>query len=123
MSTSPTGISNYGTLINTLENGQLSVELDGLLRDLVAALHDAYQDRGGKPVGSIALTLAFRLEGGVIEVVAKPPKAVMPPAPRARTIMWATPDNALSLSDPRQRSMFESHKVLDAKPMAEAKTL
>ncbi len=90
----------FGVFLGDIEDGRLHNDLTDALRDLVAQMHEA-QGRTGKSSGSLAITLAFKLEDGIIEVVADY-KAKAPKLARGRSIFWATPENNLTKRNPAQ---------------------
>lgn len=95
----------FSDLIARLEEGVLNQDLTEQVKTIIAALHDSQQNRGGKPAGSLTLTLSFKLDDGIVEVRSEH-KAKTPKEVRGRSLYWATPDNMLTGRNPRQRDMF-----------------
>lgn len=109
----PNAARSFSTFLPMVENGQLHGDLSEALRDLVAEISDAAAEGGGKAKGEISLTLSFSLDGGMFEVTGK--YAVKKPRQvRGRSIFWATPENWLTQSNPRQRDMFRDVTSGDA---------
>lgn len=103
MSTQPLGA--FGALLLAAEDGKLADELSDRVKELVGTMAEEQRRRGGKPKGSLTLSLGFSLDsGGVMEVVAnvtlKEPKAE-----RSRSIFYALRDNTLSPNNPKQYAM------------------
>jgi predicted extracellular nuclease len=96
----PPTARSFGVFLGEIEDGRLHGDLTDALRDLVASLHEA-QGRAGKSSGSLTINLAFKMDDGIIEVVADY-KAKAPKLARGRTIFWATPDNNLTKRNPAQ---------------------
>jgi hypothetical protein len=95
---------SFGVLLANLEDGQLNQDISDQITDMVARIHDAYRDQGGKPAGKLTLSIGFKLDGGVIEAAATF-KVEMPKEARPKTILWATRGNKLTRSNPRQQEL------------------
>lgn len=118
MSTEPI-IRTFADALSVMEDGQLICDLTAAQQSLIAALHDAALNKGGKPKGSISLKLEYSLEEGMVEIHSDI-KAVEPKTKRARTMMWVTPENNLSRSNPKQRGLFEDVNASDGRPVRTA---
>lgn len=94
----------FSQFLAEIEDGDFQAELTEALREAVAALSDRVKAQGGKPRAKIKIDIALAHESGTIEVKADF-KAELPKPARGRSIFWATPDNALSKSDPRQQRL------------------
>lgn len=101
---SPHDVRNFSTFVASLEDGSLHSELTDALRDLVATLSDEARDRGGKPKGKISLSIELKLDSGVIEANTEF-KVAKPKSVRSKTIFWATPENNLTRSNPKQQEL------------------
>ena len=99
-------IRTFTDAMASMEDGQLIQDLADMQRDILAALHNASLDQGGKPKASLSIKLDYKMDSGVIEIVADV-KSSLPKTKRARTVMWATPENNLCRNNPRQRNLFE----------------
>jgi len=100
--------------LRNAEDGVLVGDLTDAIRNLLANLHQTQLRRGGNPSGSLSITFGLMLgQSGDVEVTAafsdKLPKSTRP-----RTIMYRTPDNALSPNNPRQLSMTLPARPVDA---------
>ena len=114
----PTVPRTFGQFISTLEDGRLDASLSEALRDLVADLHDAALTAGGKAGGKISISIAFNMEGGMVEAACdfsvKAPKLK-----RGRSIFWATPENNLTRRNPAQQDLpFRDVSVPSARGLA-----
>lgn len=107
-------VRSFAAFLGEVENGVLHADLTEALADLVAALNDHRQQRGGKPKGRIAVTFDFKLDGDVVEVGGEI-KLTKPKTERGRSIFWTTPENRLSKLNPRQQDLFV-RPVDDAAP-------
>lgn len=110
-------IRSFAQLLGALEDGQLHTDLTTALTDAVAGIQDALRD-GAKPKAKLVLTLDLRVDKGVIEIDGDY-KVTLPKAERGRSIFWATPENMLSRSNPRQADMFRDVNA----PPAAARTV
>ena len=62
------------------------------------------RDHGGTATAALGVMLNFRLDQDTVEVEANY-KVKLPDQVRHRTILWATPDNKLTRSNPRQQQL------------------
>ena len=100
----PDEARTFSILVASFEDGQLNSDMTQAVQDLVARLHDVARDRGGSPGGTLTLKIGFKLDGGVIET--KTDFSVnMPKEIRPKSVFWATPNNNLTRSNPRQRDL------------------
>lgn len=95
---------SFSILLASFEDGQLNGDLTQAVQDMVARLHDVARDRGGSPAGAITIKLGFKLDGGVIETKSDF-TVTMPKEIRPKSIFWATPQNNLTRSNPKQRDL------------------
>jgi hypothetical protein len=93
---------SFSTLVSDLEDGHLHADLSREVQDIVGELNNAFANVGGKPKASLTLKLDFTLEDGGIITIAADTKKVLPRTVRARTFMYATPENNLTRRNPRQ---------------------
>ncbi|MEC9346089.1 MAG: hypothetical protein VYB54_07670 [Pseudomonadota bacterium] len=101
----PGPIRSFSAALAALEDGDLDADLSEAQRELIAAINDVAIEQGGTAGGKLALTVTYKVEGGVMEVRAAftttPPKK-----PRSKSMLWTTPDNDLTRANPRQPSLF-----------------
>lgn len=99
----PTAARNFAQLISSMEDGRLHGDISDAQRDLIGDLNNiASMNRKAK--GSITITLEYAIEDGVVEVRGDF-KTKAPKLPRGKSIFFATPDNNLTRSDPKQPSL------------------
>lgn len=111
-----TGIlRNFGQFLASLEDGRFNRDVSDAQRELIQALNNL---PGGKGKGTIALTLNFSLDGGVVEVTTDY-KVKAPKLARGRSVFWATPENNLTQRNPAQIEMpFRDVTVPSARGLA-----
>ena len=97
-------IGNVSQLLAVHEAGDANHEASELYQELIARLNNHVQEHGGKPSGSITITLNFKLDSGMMEITANV-AAKMPKRIRSKNVYYCTPDNKLSKRDPRQLEM------------------
>lgn len=97
--------ATFADLLRTLDNGGFLNECGDQVQEIVARLNDLAGDRSSAVKGSLTITIDFKLDKGVFELTPEL-KVKLPKPPRMRSIAWATPDNHLSPTNPRQLSMF-----------------
>lgn len=99
-------LRTFSTFLAAVEDGKLHADLTDVLRDIVAGLNDLRAEHGGgKYTGGMKLDITFTLDNGVMEVNTKIDTKMPKPA-RPKAIMWVTPENMLSASNPKQPSLF-----------------
>lgn len=108
----PNQTLNFSTFVAGHEDGSLNHELSSDIQEIIATLNNFVREHGGSPKASVSISLDFKLEGGVIEVVATK-KVKLPEEPRPRQIYWTTADNKLTPRNPKQPDMFRD---VNAKP-------
>jgi hypothetical protein len=97
---------NFNDFVLALQNGDLHAELTEDLRTLAAALNQHFQDFRGIPKGEITLKFSFKMNKGVVEVLAK--KTMKLPAPPEHgAILYVDANNGFRRDDPRQLGMFK----------------
>jgi hypothetical protein len=106
----------FDALLPRLDDGRFNSSVSDALRDLVAKLHEDAAARDGSSKGELKLTLALKLEDGVITVRAdygvKAPKETF-----AKSVFWATANNELTPENPKQEKFkFGVRQVEDAAP-------
>lgn len=95
---------NLSTLLDTLEDGKLRVDLEKALAEIIVALNQKVTDHGGTATAGLAIALKFKLDHGAVEVDADF-RAKLPEQARHRTILWTTADNKLTKANPRQQQL------------------
>lgn len=91
-------------LLHNLEHGTFLADADEAVREVVAALRRHQENTGRSAKGKLTLTIELVNDGKIIE--AKGSIGVVTPKPiRERSILYATPENGLSLKDPRQQEL------------------
>ena len=114
MADEPTNYGHFPTLLGHFEQGRLADDLRKAVTEVVAALHA--DNAGQAPKGSITMTIALKLDDGLIEARADI-KTKLPPVKRGRTMFWATPENNLSPVNPRQHALaLEQTEEVDRRP-------
>lgn len=99
-------LRSFSQFLQMIEDGRLHGDLSTDLEDLVAELQN--HARGGSATkGSISISLSLKYDpkSATFEIGGDF-KTVKPKEPRGRSIMWATPENILTLDNPRQMKMF-----------------
>lgn len=94
-------IGNISQLLAMHESGDLNHEISELQHEMIAKLNQHVMDNGGKPSGSITITLNYKLDSGLMEITANV-GSKMPKRIRAKGVYFCTADNKLSKRDPRQ---------------------
>lgn len=96
-------INSFDAFIRSLEYGRLSSDGTDMVRNIVAAIEEA-EATGQKPIAELTLKVKFKKDSGVIEMTAditsKLPKLV-----RTKTLAYATPENNLTLNNPKQMEL------------------
>lgn len=94
-------INTISLLLSGLENGAFHDDVSKALRNMVGDLSDHRASHGGKPAGELTITLKFKLDDNVMDIMPEY-KVKTPKVSRGRSIYFITPDNNLSREDPRQ---------------------
>ena len=97
-------INNITQLMAGLENGAFHDDVSKALRSVISDLSDHKLSHGGKPAGEITISLKFKLDENVMDIVPEF-KVKVPKVSRGRSIYFVTPENGLSRQDPRQIRM------------------
>ena len=100
-------IKNFSQLLALHASGATNDLYTEAMQNMVAELSNRVIDRGGKQRGTISLTVEVTLEQGVVRIDINHPKAKTPEPAGTSDIMWATPENNLQQSNPKQRDMFK----------------
>lgn len=103
-------------LLPRLDDGRFNDSVSDALRDLISKMHDDAAARDGGSKGELKITLALKLEDGVITVRAdygvKAPKETF-----GKSVFWATEGNNLTPENPKQKRFeFGVRKLEDAAP-------
>lgn len=95
-------VDTFSELVDSLDAGQASVELNRTLRALVAELEDVAED-SGRAEGSITLKVKFKTAGksGQTEITYEV-NGKRPVRTRGKTTLFARADGTLTDSDARQ---------------------
>lgn len=101
----PPPAASVGSLLDQLEDGQLSYELTQELQELASKIREVAQANGGKAKGELTLKLNLSLEGDAFHIGSSF-KAKAPELPRRRSIMWQDESGNFSRFPPRQTQMF-----------------
>ena len=110
-------LKSFGTLIQSLEEGQLHSDLTDQISEITKALQNHVINHGGSPKASLSLKLKFGLKGGVIEVSANT-DTPLPVSPRSQSILWPDENGNLCRQNPRQRDMFKDVNAPEAETRA-----
>lgn len=99
--------SRAGDMINLLEDGQLSMEMQQELSNLADQIRMVAERTGTKAKGELTLKLLVSCEsdGEALSIIADV-KAKAPQLPRRRSIMWQDDDGSFLTHPPRQKPMF-----------------
>lgn len=104
-SRSPYDVRTFtGLLARVGEQGALEAALTNELREIVAALQDAAMDGNGKAKASLKVEITFGLDGGMVKIGGNF-KTSLPKAKDFRSHLFVTPDNFLTMINPRQREL------------------
>lgn len=96
--------ATFADMLLGLAQGRFHEELTDEMRKLVKAMNRTLEVSGGKPKGKLVLTIDLMLDRGIYDLAAN--IRVTTPAPtRQRTVMYSTPDGALSKNDVRQMGL------------------
>ncbi|TZG24888.1 hypothetical protein [Sphingomonas montanisoli] len=101
----PGACNTLGEFIQTLEDGQFSADCYQAVKQLNADLCDTAFHNGGKAKGKLTIVVDIAQEGGVVSLKSTY-KVVSPEPPRAKSILWQTPDNRFTRHRPGQRQLF-----------------
>lgn len=97
-------LCSFSQFIAQVDEGGLHHDLSVEVENIVAALNDAKQAGAKSPAAKLAITLAFRLDGQVIEVVGDF-KSTMPKVKREKSVFWSTAKNRLTRNNPKQQRL------------------
>jgi hypothetical protein len=96
-------INNISLLLIALENGAFHDDISKALKGMIEDLADHKLSHGGKPAGELNISLKFKLDENVMDIVPDF-KVKVPKMSRGRSIYFVTPEHGLSRQDPRQMS-------------------
>lgn len=106
----PSTALNFAQVLQMIEDGRLHQQLTDDLREMVATMSDHAAEHDGKAEGEIAITIKLKLEAQMFEL--KPEVKTKAPKPKhSKTVFWATPQNLLTRTNPRQMDMFGDRPV------------
>ncbi|MFV1851610.1 MAG: hypothetical protein ACMZ66_12985 [Thalassospira sp.] len=117
MSNSNGELKSFGTLIQSLEEGQFHSDLTDEITAITKALQNHVMNHGGSPKGKLDLSLKFQLKSGVI-TISTTTSTSLPVAPRSQSILWADDKGNLCRQNPRQRDMFTDVNAEEAETRA-----
>jgi hypothetical protein len=101
-------------LVEGCESGLLLDELSDRTRELIDALYQHTQLRGGTAKGTLTLSFEIRCDHqGLLDVRANV-ATKEPKAERERSIFYRLPDNSLSANNPKQLTMDLPPRAVDA---------
>lgn len=95
---------SFSYFLATIQGGDLHAELTKSLQDMSAALSQNLIDYGGVPKGEISLKLKFKIEKGVVHVLADR-SIKLPKVPEAGALLFIGSDNQFCQDNPRQLNM------------------
>lgn len=99
-------IRDAQTIIGSLENGELSVELGSAITTALATLKEQCGNRPkAKAKGKIVLTLDIEVEAGTATITGNI-DAKVPKLPRGTSFFWVLDDGSLTTEHPQQMNMF-----------------
>jgi hypothetical protein len=101
MSDDPSTFRNFSQLLSAAEDGRLNSDLSQALREALSQLEEVSGGRV-KAKATFNLTLTLTLDGGGLVEVGSDYKVKLPKMPRARTLLYATPEGNLTRRNPRQ---------------------
>jgi hypothetical protein len=94
----------FSHLVAITQNGDLNAELTRQLAEVGAALNQHYQDFRGVPKAEISVKFSFKLDKGVVQVLAE--KTVkMPKPPAAGELLYIDSQNNFTRDNPQQLHM------------------
>jgi coenzyme F420-reducing hydrogenase beta subunit len=102
--TTPPPMRTLAAVLAAIDDGVFHNDATDKLKALLADMSNHQQEFGGKVGGIMTINLGFTLDGGLVDVVAKV-ETKAPKKPNARTVMYLTPENNLSASNPKQRNL------------------
>lgn len=86
------------------EDGSFQAAGTDQMHEIIAALQNAAMEGNGKASGSLTLKIEFKLDGGMVRVGGRI-TASLPKAREHQSHLFVTPDNFLTLMNPRQREL------------------
>lgn len=98
-------IRSFTALLSRIgEDGELHARCTEAMHEIVTALQQAAMDGAGKAKGSLTLSLDFALDKGMVAIAGRT-AVKLPKAAAATSHLFVTPDNFLTLLNPRQREL------------------
>lgn len=97
-------LNSFSQFIAQVDEGGLHHDLSVEVENIVAALNDAKHAGAKSPGAKLAINLAFKLDGQVIEVVGDF-KTTLPKMKREKSVFWATARNRLTRNNPKQQRL------------------
>jgi len=112
-------IGNATTIIGLLDRGECAANLDRVLTETTAALHE---HTGGRPKakakGSVTLKIAIEVESGAAAISYQVDNSVPKPL-TGSTVFWVNEDGTLSTEHPKQDDLFAGPRDVTGRQAAE----
>ncbi len=99
-----------GMMIDMLEDGQYSADVQAALQRVAATMTDITNATGNRTKGRVTLTIDLTKEGEAFTIQAKVAEKT-PEIPRPRSIMWTNEAGAFTRFPPNQTQMFGGRAV------------
>src|SRR5579872_2917579 len=96
---------NFSRFVTRIQGGDLAVELNKHLEAIPEAMNQNFQDFRGTPTAELDVKFKFKMEKGVVAVVAEV-KVKLPKQPASGGIFYIDAQNRFCDEDPRQLAMF-----------------
>lgn len=97
------GGEEFMEFLRTVQEGRYVDLLGHQLKEMVLALQHDARNSGGAPKGTLTLKMAFKLQDGVLEVLATSTTALPKPV-TTRSIFYALQDGRVVENNPKQIS-------------------
>lgn len=108
-------IGSFSRLVAIHEAGALDQDLTEKLTKAIAEVESHFAEFRGAPKASLSVKFTFLKEDEVLKVYAEV-KESLPARPRAKRVYYATPDNNLTQTNPRQHEMFGAPREVASAP-------
>jgi hypothetical protein len=102
----PAPARRAGDLVNMLEDGQLSYEMQEQLAEVARQVREMSLQTGAKVKGEVTLKLSLVCDNGEAIQIQGTTKAKLPELPRRKSILWQDEDGSFITHPPRQAPMF-----------------
>lgn len=101
-------IKSFSHFLSLHANGSVNEDLTLALNKMIGDLSNRVLDVGGKQKGSIKIEVDVILDQGIIEINAG--HKISMPIDKSKGMYWATANNNLTQSNPKQTDMFRDVK-------------